>query len=490
METKNSILSFINKDSKTPPYSFIFSELQKPSLIDYNINPNVRRIVREWFHFYNETNDEINKTKMSNIQGILCNSNLNIFINNRAVNIPATKIKTIYEEYGPQFIVSLINSITNGSIDFPYKKYSISDTHLNTLITNTKNFKGSELVKSMEFNLGDIVFSELTMDLFPNPFKLVDDYQYFKHTDKEYLEIDLVTDYFTEDCRMKSIRADQKPVKMSPYDIWKSGNNLVKDVLLNSLHQSLHNGEDFNMNLLREEIYNSSSKPDGIKESTQFKVSLAMSVIKYFCHDPSTSSMLDISAGWGDRLIAAASCGLEHYFACDPNDCLKEGHEKIKDYFIPTEKKHLYEIKYEPFESATLPDKKYDLVFSSPPFFDLEEYSNESNQSLVNYKDGNNWLVNFLFVSLEKAWSKLEVGGHMAIHITDTPTLKICEPMVLFCQAKLPGFSYMGVLGSLGKAGHVRPIWVFKKTSKTSSGLARDAKKSLKNNFKDISSLI
>ena len=64
METKNSILSFINKDSKTPPYSFIFSELQKPSLIDYNINPNVRRIVREWFHFYNETNDEINKTKM------------------------------------------------------------------------------------------------------------------------------------------------------------------------------------------------------------------------------------------------------------------------------------------------------------------------------------------------------------------------------------------------------------------------------------------
>ena len=55
---------------------------------------------------------------------------------------------------------------------------------------------------------------------------------------------------------------------------------------------------------------------------------------------------------------------------------------------------------------------------------------------------------------------------------------------------KLPGFSYMGVLGSLGKAGHVRPIWVFKKTSKTSSGLARDAKKSLKNNFKDISSLI
>ena len=156
------------------------------------------------------------------------------------------------------------------------------------------------------------------------------------------------------------------------------------------------------MNLLREEIYNSSSKPDGIKESTQFKVSLAMSVIKYFCHDPSTSSMLDISAGWGDRLIAAASCGLEHYFACDPNDCLKEGHEKIKDYFIPTEKKHLYEIKYEPFESATLPDKKYDLVFSSPPFFDLEEYSNESTQSLVNYKDGNNWLVNFLFVSLEK----------------------------------------------------------------------------------------
>ena len=76
----------------------------------------------------------------------------------------------------------------------------------------------------------------------------------------------------------------------------------------------------------------------------------------------------------------------------------------------------------------------------------------------------------------------------MVIHITDTPTLKICEPIVLFCQAKLPGFSYMGVLGSLGKAGHVRPIWVFKKTSKTSGWHVM--LKSLKNNFKDISSLI
>ena len=68
-------------------------------------------------------------------------------------------------------------------------------------------------------------------------------------------------------------------------------------------------------------------------------------------------------------------------------------------------------------------------------------------------------VINFLFVSLEKAWSKLEVGGHMAIHITDTPTLKICEP-VLFCQANYRFF--MGVLGSLGKAGHVRPIGYLK----------------------------
>ena len=68
----------------------------------------------------------------------------------------------------------------------------------------------------------------------------------------------------------------------------------------------------------------------------------------------------------------------------------------------------------------------FDLVFTSPPFFDFEVYTDLPGQSI---QGANNklqtWLVNFLFVALSKAWDRLEPGGHIAIHITDVMSAKV-----------------------------------------------------------------
>ena len=490
MEVKEEIISVISSDTKISPFNFIFNEIQKPSLFGSEINPNVRRIVKEWANFFQENKDETNLNKIKIVQQILCNATLKHFMDGDKIDIPNKKVKSIYEEYGSQVIKTIIENIKNKVLDFPYKKYNISDEHLNQLIDNVRSFNSSEIISNESFIL-NLVFSKETLDLFPQPFMLVDEYKYFKHSKDEYDNIDVITDYFTETERMKSVRADQIPTGMSPLDIWTSGNSLTQDIVLSSLNAVLSSeSTNFDMTVLRNEIFNSSNKPDGIKESTQFKVSLAMSVIKYFCPTPESSSMLDISAGWGDRLISAIGCNLANYFACDPNKNLKSGHDKIKDTLLSSDKKHLFNIAYEPFESATLPAHNFDLVFSSPPFFDLEKYDDDAEQSLVKYGDGTNWLVNFLFVSLKKAWEKLNIGGHMVIHITDTPTLKICEPMVLFCQYKLKKCNYLGVLGSMGNAGIVRPMWVFQKSSSSSSGMARDAEMSLSKNFSNVHKLV
>ena len=496
MEVKEEIIRAIRSDTKNKPYSFIYSEVQKPDIYGDSINPNIRRIVREWIDFFTQNKDNVNLNKITNIQSILCNHIIHNFVKNTALNIPNNKIKSIHEEFGVQFVISLINNIKSKNIDFPFKKYSISPEHLNRLINNTNEFKSSELIVGNPFTLSGVIFSEDTNKLFPNAFALKDEgeiddsysseFKYFNHNTEEYKTIDIITDYFTETERMKSIRSDQA-IKASPYDIWISGGDITKDIVVNSLNKSLMSSLDLNMDLLREEIFESTKKDGGIKESTQFKVSLAKSVIHYFCPDPSSSKMLDISAGWGDRLIAAASSKLAGYFACDPNTNLKSGHDNIIDTIIPVDKKHLYKINYEPFETVTIPkDEKFNLIFSSPPFFDLEIYDNDAKQSIYKFSDGNKWLVDFLFASLSKAWEHLIPGGHMVIHITDVPTLKICEPMVLFCQTKLSGCYYLGVLGSKGDAGIVRPMWVFKKMTTGSSGMARDAKKILKTNFNEI----
>jgi len=103
------------------------------------------------------------------------------------------------------------------------------------------------------------------------------------------------------------------------------------------------------------------------------------------------------------------------------------------------------------------------IIFTSPPFFDFEIYTEKAGQSVKDLPVFEDWVVGFLFTSLEKAWERLEVGGHMALHITDVWKTRVCEPMNLFIQMHLPGSHYCGIIASSGKADKPRPIWVWRK---------------------------
>jgi len=175
--------------------------------------------------------------------------------------------------------------------------------------------------------------------------------------------------------------------------------------------------------------------------------------------------MLDFAAGWGDRLISSISCNLDCYVGVDPNKELMDGHNSIIKMFAPNDI-HKYKIIYEPFQSCELPENQtFDLVFTSPPFFDLEIYNNEKGQSVIDFPRFEDWIVHFLFKSLHKAWKKLDKDGHMAIHISDYGKTSCCEVMNLFVQSNLEGAVYEGVVASLGAAETQRPIWVWKKIS-------------------------
>ena len=59
----------------------------------------------------------------------------------------------------------------------------------------------------------------------------------------------------------------------------------------------------------------------------------------------------------------------------------------------------------------------FDLVFSSPPFFDLEIYSQSKADSITRYNTVDKWYNEFLIVSLKKAYDHLKIGGHMVLYM-------------------------------------------------------------------------
>ena len=245
------------------------------------------------------------------------------------------------------------------------------------------------------------------------------------------------------------------------------------------LHSTLRSNEALTCETIRTTLYTS------VSEVTLFRPSLAIAIYQKFA----ATKVLDFCAGWGDRLIAAIASGVTKYQGFDPNADLIPGHTAIIQRFAG-EKASQYNISYVPFEDALVDSSDYDLVFTSPPYFNFEVYSNASTQSSVRYPSFNDWMVRFLFASLRKAWDALILSGHMVINISDVYATKICECMCLYIQGYLSHSVYVGVINSLGSE-RARPIWVFRKDKEASSGeISLAAQFELQRNYPEIAGML
>jgi hypothetical protein len=192
---------------------------------------------------------------------------------------------------------------------------------------------------------------------------------------------------------------------------------------------------------------------------SQFKPNVAKGIYdRYKC-----KNVLDFSAGWGDRLAGfyASEYG-ELFVGIDPRE---ENHpiyeEQAKFYqkhstFFETEKRH--ELLCSPAEDADL--SKYegmmDIVFTSPPYFNVERYSYDDTQSWVRHKKIDDWNKKFLHVALDNVWKTLRKGGILMVNIsdvyanakwsTDRHWQEICNPMNDFLLQKKDS-EYMGCIG-------------------------------------------
>lgn len=252
----------------------------------------------------------------------------------------------------------------------------------------------------------------------------------------DYTNMDIITDLIPaiEEQRLRA----RKRKLASVWSLFYYNYNFCKSVVSNSIENT------------RESIYYNA------RECNQFKPSLVVAIANIF----KPKSMLDISAGWGDRLTGAmAAPSINKYTGYDPNIELKCGHSELITKFGNDN----YQVIYEPFETAVINDK-YDLVMSSPPFFNLEEYNN-GDQSTQKYKNIKLWKDKFFHASLDNAWSALNSGGYMVIHIEDVPGIRVVDDMLAHV-AKLSDSIYMKILYSKGISGRPRSMFIWQKRPK------------------------
>jgi len=137
----------------------------------------------------------------------------------------------------------------------------------------------------------------------------------------------------------------------------------------------------------------------------QFRPVIAKWIYKML--DPKIG-ILDFSAGWGGRCLAAMSLNIP-YIGIDSNTNLQIPYKNMVELYEPTAN---VEMIFKPSETVDFSLYNYDLVFTSPPYFMLEKY-----EEMPVYSCKDEFLKKFFIPVITNAWTHLKKGGHMALNM-------------------------------------------------------------------------
>ena len=152
-------------------------------------------------------------------------------------------------------------------------------------------------------------------------------------------------------------------------------------------------------------------------------------------------NIYDPSSGWGGRILGAMSSLKKiHYIGTDPNtdnyidELGKSRYEYVADFFNnevlesnpfweePKNTYHYFQMgseligKHPDFQQYK---GKLDMVFTSPPYFDREQYSDDEEQSFKAYPKYDDWRDNFLNPTLTNAFNSLREDRYLLWNIAD-----------------------------------------------------------------------
>jgi hypothetical protein len=222
-------------------------------------------------------------------------------------------------------------------------------------------------------------------------------------------EINNLTDYFTEPVRVKCAFKNNP----SPYKFWHDNKNSILDKTIKQFGYDEENHKN-NIPNIREIIY------ANIRLCNNMYITVIYTILKYF----KPKKYLDISAGWGDRLISAILYKrINLYVSCDPNLDLHPYYNEIIRSFKIDKTDRQFMIHPTGFMEAPIEQTNFDIVFSSPPFFDLEIYSNYKDDSYIQFNKENEWINNFLLPSITKAFNLLRTNGHLVLYISGSHSM-------------------------------------------------------------------
>lgn len=277
--------------------------------------------------------------------------------------------------------------------EFPLYKYYVSPKFIIYIMKGFKNFPSPEQIKKFErMKRDNETIVHINIDF---------------EKDKNFL---LLSDYFNQEARMKASFLSN----ISPWEYFQKH----KDSILSEIGES----PDFDI------IY------DYLWKNTKMCSTFPITVVKTILKIYKPKKILDPCAGWGDRMLACISEEIS-YTGVDPNSNLVGGYKNIIDFFgAPEEKFKFINQSFLDMDKDEL--GKYDMIITSPPFFNMERYSQDKKQSDILYPDYQEWIEKFLFKLFKKCIKCLEPKGKLIFYINNIKNYPMLNDIKKYLSTK------------------------------------------------------
>jgi SAM-dependent methyltransferase len=163
---------------------------------------------------------------------------------------------------------------------------------------------------------------------------------------------------------------------------------------------------------------------------SNFRPTAAKAVYERYSRDGDT--VLDFSSGYGGRLLGCLPLD-RHYVGIDPCRAQVAGLRRMKARL-----QRLVQVKaavtiHRACAEDLLPrldSNSAALIFSSPPYFDTERYSDEPTQSFIKYPGYEEWLEKFIGRVIAESGRILRPRGHFVLNVADINGYRLTQDVL------------------------------------------------------------
>lgn len=158
----------------------------------------------------------------------------------------------------------------------------------------------------------------------------------------------------------------------------------------------------------------------GLTKNTMYRPHLSKIINTHL----GVKTVLDPCAGWGGRMLGTVASG-NRYIAFEPNVETYENLNNLVDFLDIRDRVLLYNDVAENMSDYDF--SSVDMVFTSPPYFNLEVYSDNERQAENKYSSYEEWKTKWLTDVIQKCIMRLNRKGYSCWNVHNVGKMKMIE---------------------------------------------------------------